>query len=956
MNAFIRRFHEIVSSHQNRNALLVDGAQEISYQTLWDSAQELAHKLGQHAISPGDLVTLEIGKSANYIVGLLACWMSGVAFMPLDPSLPRARRELMRSIAKPKATLQANLDIMMEPESASYDTSLAYIIFTSGSSGAPKGVMVAHPGILNFLDQQIELFAMDKNSRALWLLSAQFDASISDIGTTLLSGAMLCIETTSTLETLANLEKVLFDRAITHLDIPPSLLRTLKPERMPSTLQTIMIGGEVCSVEVIKKWAQSFRLINIYGPTEATVCTSMVQCTTEWHAASIGKPIHGVNYHILDDDQKPVPQGETGELYISGVGLAISYLNAEDLNRKKFITLHNTRFFRTGDMVRPAVNGDYIFLGRKDRQIKIRGQLVAPEEIEAAMLKHPLVDGAAVLTTPRTQGRMMLEGYFESKKPISEEEIRRWLNTSLPSWMKPQRFIALASLPRNMNGKIDYVALSALPPQYPRMSSPLSANPIMAGLQKIIQKALQLEFPPAIEADFFDDLGGDSLLALEVIFSAEKEGLHFSVSALNLHRTIASLAALLSDNDVRIKSDAVAANALRRDSELTPTQQQNVEAGLKLPLSTEGSILLTGATGFLGAQVLQQLVELDATMIYCIVRAPNTAAARKRIEQSMATIGAVWLPTYSARIEVLCGDLTLTQWGLNNASWQMLLHNTASIFHCAATVNMVQSYDELYHSNVAVTQSIVAFASTTRLKAIHYASTLSVFVAADNPPDICYEDALFDTTTMIHGGYAQSKWVADNFMQQCAAKGLPVSIYRFGLITGDSQSGRYAVHDYLAMFVRGLIRLGELPAGDWESLELDVTPVDYAARAMVYIAQGNQRGCYHIAGASRFSLRMIHDVLAEYGYTLLVRDPNNWHPNITDHSEAAATYMALCRLLKSDHTFTRFRSMDLFQATHQQFDQTNTHEALAGTNITCPPATHALLTLYLDQILEGITQ
>jgi thioester reductase-like protein len=357
----------------------------------------------------------------------------------------------------------------------------------------------------------------------------------------------------------------------------------------------------------------------------------------------------------------------------------------------------------------------------------------------------------------------------------------------------------------------------------------------------------------------------------------------------------------------------------------------------------------------LGAHVLRQLIELDTAMIYCIVRAPNTADARKRIERSMANIGAAWLPTYSARIKVLCGDLMLPQWGLDHDSWHMLTHHVASIFHCAATVNMVQSYDELCGANVGATQSVVEFACTARRKTLHYASTLSVFVAADKAPALCYEDAPFDTGTWIHGGYAQSKWVADDFLQQCAAKGLPVSIYRFGLITGDSQSGRCATHDYLAMFVRGLMRLGELPAGDWESLELDVTPVDYAARAMVHIAQGSQGGCFHLAGASRFSLRMIHDVLAEYGHTLLVCDPNTWHPSITDHSEGAAAYMALCRLLKNDHTFTRFRSMDLFQATHQQFDQTNTHAALAGTNITCPPATNALLKLYLDRIFEGIT-
>lgn len=954
MNQCISRFGERVRRHPHKTALLINGADEISYQSLWDNAQKLAQTLGQNAIGSGDVVALEIGKSADYVVGLLACWMAGAAFMPLDPSLPKVRREWMRSAAKPKATLFANSMVVMEPQPACYDASLAYIIFTSGSSGTPKGVMVAHAGILNFIEHQIAEFMLDENSRALWLLSMQFDASISDIGTALLSGATLCIETASSSDTAAHLETILAARAITHLDIPPSLLRMLQPHRMPNSLRTIMIGGEVCPAEIIRQWAPSFRLINIYGPTEATVCTSMVHCTATWNDPSIGKPIPNIHYALLDDAQKPVSPAEAGEIYIGGIGLALGYLNEPNLNAIKFVTLNGIRFFRTGDLARLATNGEYIFLGRKDRQVKIGGQLVAPEEVESVLQRHPQVDAAAVLAITQTHGRMMLVAYFESPSPVSASELRSWLSSFLPKWMIPRRYVQLASLPRNTNGKIDLAALHTWEDESAGKGGVLSTNSTTASLQRIVQAVLQLTSIPPEEADFFDDLGGDSLLALETIFAAEKEGLSLTTSTIHTHRTIGQIAAQLRQPDQQPRDDAITARDLHEDAKLTNCQQAQIATALQLPASADGALLLTGATGFLGGHVLRQLLHHTNATIYCVIRASSEDAARERLLCSYAAIGATWNTQYDARVRVLCGDLTLPQWGLEDESWQLLTRDVASIYHCAATVNMMQSYRELYDANVGATQQVVAFACTTRRKTIHYASTLSVFVAADTVADAQLEDAPFDIETRIHGGYAQSKWVADDFMQQCAASGLPIGIYRFGLITGDSHSGRCASHDYLAMFVRGLLRLGELPSGDWKSLELDVTPVDYAAQAMVSIAQNHQGGRYHIAGASRFSLRMIHDALTSRGRKLAVCDPKHWYPNITDHPDAAAAYMALCRLLKGDASFSRFRAMDLFQATDHRFDQTNTHHALAGTTVTCPAATPALLDLYLEPILAGM--
>ena len=796
--------------------------------------------------------------------------------------------------------------------------------------------MITHSGIMNFIDQQIELFQINSSGRALFYLSTQFDASISAIGTTFLTGATLCLASSHTLSDVCNLPYVLKKNNITHLDIPPSLLAILDSDAMPSSLETIIIGGETCSETVVRRWSKKIRLISIYGPTEATVCTSMVCCTASFTHASIGRPIANVDYQVWDETLSPVA---VGELYISGVGLALGYLNNAVLTQTKFITVNHTLYYRTGDLVKREDNGNYIYLGRIDRQVKIRGQLVEPEEIEAALYQHPLVSGVAVIYQA-SERRKQLLAVVEAKQ-VTSNMLFYFLKTLLPSWMMPNHIVFIDNLPKNTNGKIDYVALHAMNFDPKRVCDTPVNDSIAQQLQHLWKEALALPFLPSIHDDLFQTLGATSLDVIKLIVCSELKGFYFSTELLNHLSTIHDLSAWFQSNHP-LSAEFMPADILKKEC-LTDSFFH--------PVSTSQSnhLFITGATGFLGIHILEELLLKTDHPITCLVRAKNKREAYEKIKNTAIkykrTLNDFW-----ERIEVIIGDISLPQLGVSYNDWHYLCETIGSIYHCAAEVNMSKSFAELKQTNVDGTKEIARLALSITKKQIYYLSTLSVFVATDQNTGICKECDTLEHTERVYGGYAQSKWAAEYFLQHAS---INVSIFRLGLITGHSVSGEHSDHDYLDLFVKGLQAIGSIPDGAWDSIFLDATPVDFAAQAIVYLSLHAPSSVFHIVNERGFSLSMIVHGLKRQGVALRVISGADWLTNTIPDASMAASYMALCRILSPQHhVFERFRSMDLFQATDIEFEQNNTLHYLINTPILCPQADERLLDTYLTRILH----
>lgn len=930
MTTFWNAFGEIAARYPDQPAI-VDRGRTVCYRELCARAAGVGERLKAQGAGPETPVGLRMEKSAEYIIGLLGCWHAGAAFVPLPPSLPQERQDYIISEAEIRHFLAAEdirntSEAAVAPAAVKSDT-LAYIIYTSGSTGKPKGVMVEHRGIVNLCTAQRAAFGMKAGSRSLFYLSINFDASVSDIGVALLSGAALVIRTPEELRDGAALKRVLREETITHMDVPPSLLKILSPDEMPPSLETIIIGGEAAAAETVRQWAARFRVVNVYGPTEATVCTSLNICGTDWDRPLLGQPLPEVDYLVLD-----------GELHIGGNMLARGYLKQPELTAQKFIVRDGQRLYRTGDRVAAHADHSLEFLGRIDRQFKLRGQLVEPDEIEARLRAHPKVMKAAVL---KREERLV--AFVALSEASAVLELPAWVAKALPGWMIPQRFETVARLPLTASGKTDYAALARMPLQGETAERQPPRNPAEEKLWNIWHAVLKHgDFGVA---DAFYASGGDSLGIIRLTLEAERQGLIVSPGLFTAHPTIEEQAKYIA-----AATSSVAADWLREDvafdAEMRSLFAAARERGAAPPA---GNILLTGATGFLGSRVLCELLNRTDATIYCIIRAGDAKAAEERIRE---TVGKYNVPLSSSawsRVVALPGDLSRPQGDLDDGIWNFLSHNIDAIYHCAACVNMVLSYADMRAMNVGAARELLKLACNGRRKTFHNASTLSVFVATDQNKGTLLESDRLENVKNVFGGYAQTKFAAEHMLAQVPSEVCPVYQYRFGLLTGAVDSGASSATDFLAMFARGITRLGAVPAGFADRLKVDITPICHAARAMVVLSQKAPAATYHIANGDALSLGRFCDALSRRGYAMREIGSAAWRELVRRKPltpEETAAVLSLCRVAPEE--FDKHRTMDLFQATDVSFDMRAAEAVLQPAGIECPPVTDGLIRTYLD--------
>ncbi len=928
MKNLIEQYERVVAAHPQNIAIEEEKKREtkkITHEELWNLALRYAGLLEKN-IPPCSLVELFMQKSINYVAAILGCWMHGCYFLPISPTLPKNRIKFIREDSKPSFTITEESippTKIIQKIVPLKDSDPAYIIYTSGSSGTPKGVLVSHQGLPYVINEQIKMFQLQQESRVFFFLSICFDASLSDILTTLIAGATLVIDRKPNVA--ERLPQILNTKRITHIDLPPSLLSFLMESGIPPHLETIIIGGESPPTEVLKRIALKVNVINVYGPTETTICTSMIKCDPQtWKGPHIGHPINGTKYLVLNEEKKEISHG-IGELYITGVQVAIGYHNLPQLNEERFIVHNGEGTYKTGDLVRVEKDGLY-FIGRTDRQVKVRGQLVALEEIEQTIISHKDIRRCAVIYKNN-----QLQAFIELKrKNFNPQNLKIFLEKRLPPYMVPS-FQIVNDLPTLSNGKVNYFALksdekkkiSSKIPTTEKDSSPLYT--LFERLWKEVLKKKNIQ-----PNDNFFEIGGNSLAVLELVMKAKKNGIPLAINTIANHPTLAALTKTIRNTKL---SDGISVKELRKYVPLPKRISGEV--------SSDKDILITGASGFLGIYSLIKLVETKRK-IHLIIRSKDKQSALKKLSASAKSFG-VDLPDLS-NVEIHLGDLTHEKMGLKE--WDKLTKTVSDVYHLAAQVNMAKSLQELYPDNVEALQNIITYASTGILKHIHYASTLSVFVATDNNRGIFKEGSSIDDCNLVYGGYAQTKWIAEKILSQSL---LPHTIYRFGLLTGNSKTGISSSHDYLTMFLRGIKSLGFIPDGDdgdKDNLSMDITPIDFAADLFVNLSLLRKQRIYHITSTKSFTLKQIKEMLCKEGVQVIPID--QWNEFIAKKElsfEENAAVMALCRLSNTD--FEHFRGMDLFQSTDTNFDITNVVRELP--NIKIPEVNQKLLTLYFKR-------
>ncbi|WP_250853671.1 non-ribosomal peptide synthetase [Streptomyces rhizosphaericus] len=585
------------------------GTLNLTYRELNERANVLAHRLRDLGVGPDVLVGLCVERGLEMIVGLMAILKAGGAFVPLDSEHPKERLEtILRDTAAPVVVTQEHLGDRISSNGAQLlfsDTDfrsstratdnlprvaqasdLAYILYTSGSTGRPKGVAVAIRSLVNLLETMRSELSVSPSDRFLASTTMIFDISYVEIFLPLVCGAHVVVAAKDQVKSPSELARLIIERQVTVAQATPSAWRMLVQEFTgPVPNLRILVGGEALAPDLASKMvAITERVINGYGPTEATIYATTAEITDEG-VVCIGRPVANTEVYVLDRYRKPVPIGVPGELFIGGIGVAKGYLNQFELTTERFVVNpfapdSSARVYRTGDLVRWMPDGNLEFLGRADHQVKVRGFRIELGEIEAALLAHADVASCVVVAREDTPGDKRLVAYCVPEEGVEEpavDVLRAWCARTLPDYMIPGRFVFLSILPITSNGKVNRRALPAPENIRPKLPDEFVAprTEIEGTIASVWREVLTLD-RIGIHDNFFS-LGGDSILGIQMIAKLRKRGVYVTPRMIFQHQTL-GLIASAAHGAIAPQAEQ---DSIEGESPLTPIQHWFAERDLE---------------------------------------------------------------------------------------------------------------------------------------------------------------------------------------------------------------------------------------------------------------------------------------------------------------------------------------------------------------------------------------
>jgi len=650
-------------------AVVFEG-EKLTYDELNRQANQLAHHLRKLGVGPETLVGICVERSPEMIVGLLGILKAGGAYVPLDPTYPQERLAFMledtRSpVLLTQAHLLDRLDVIRNMQhvtclDADWETiaqegdanpingvrseNLAYVIYTSGSTGRPKGVLITHQSLVHSISARF-IYYREPVTSLLLLPSFAFDASVVGIFWTLCQGGTLVIPQPGFEQDLPQIPELIAKNRISHLLGLPSLHALLleqgEPQQMAS-LRTAVVGGEACTRELTERHNELLpqtSLFNEYGPTEGTVWCSVYESRPQEleTRVPIGRPIANAQIYLLDSHLQPAPVGVPGELHIGGAGVARGYLNRPELTAERFIPdpfsdEPGARLYKTGDLARYQPDGNIEFLGRIDYQVKVRGFRIELGEIEAVLGQHPAVQAAVVLAREDEPGEKRLVAYVvpEGEAAPSVSELRSFLKEKLPEYMVPSAFVTLDTLPLTPTGKVDRRALPAPDRARPELEAVYVAPRTRQEeiLADIWAQVLGVERVGV--HDTFFELGGDSILSIQVIARANQAGLQLSPKQIFQYPTIEGLAKVAGTAEAVLAEQGIVTGLVP----LTPIQHWFFEQHPIAPHHWNTSLFLELGqaldVALLERTVKELLIHHDALRLRFTLPSPPSESGREK--------------------------------------------------------------------------------------------------------------------------------------------------------------------------------------------------------------------------------------------------------------------------------------------------------------------------------------
>ncbi|MBN1481965.1 amino acid adenylation domain-containing protein [candidate division KSB1 bacterium] len=624
------------------------GGEQLTYAELNERANQVAHYLIKQGAQADSLVGLCYNRSLEMIVALFGILKSGAGYLPLDPNYPKERIDFMLNDAAVRIVLTEEklasifasetihltcldsewdkiaAEPVVNPDVPVDGNALAYVIYTSGSTGTPKGVLVTHAGVVNHNNIIRHDFYYTSSDKILQFFSLNFDGAVEEIFPTLISGATLVLRPAGVVMSVDELLDFVDREQITILDLPTAYWHEMVHELdaydkiVPPSVRLVIAGGEAASPERYALWikqaGKTVQWVNTYGPTEGTIIATLYDpAENEQHRLDfmpIGKPLPNYKIYILDQRLNPTPVGVPGELCIGGAGVARGYLNRPDLTAEKFIPdawsqVEGARIYRTGDLARFLPDGNIEFIGRVDDQVKVRGFRVELGEIEASSRGHANIRDVVVVARRDGGKDVKLAAYFvtENDVELTAAELRAFLKESVPDYMIPHAFMRLDELPKLISGKINRKALPRPDVQY------LEGETVAGEPENEIEEKLLSIFRDILgrqdigTRNNFFELGGDSIMSIQVIAKANQAGIRLTPKLLFEKPTIAGLAAVAVQGGVVVAEQGL----IEGPVELTPIQRWFFEQDFAAPHHWNQSLLL-GVMEALDGNALEKAV------------------------------------------------------------------------------------------------------------------------------------------------------------------------------------------------------------------------------------------------------------------------------------------------------------------------------------------------------------
>lgn len=973
----------------------------LSYAELTGRADRLAHRLREAGVDAESIVTVCLDRVPELVVALLAVLSSGGAFLPLDPATPRQRLTGLvgetgsrlivssREHAPMFAGCEARIVHAGEPAiqappggagTAPRPDDLAYVIYTSGSTGPPKGVMITHGSLAHSLTAVARAYELTPDDRVLHAAALAFDTSLEQIFAPLISGATLVLAGTHTWAPTDLLNR-LPEHGITVADLTPAYWHRVisVPDRGESlaSLRLVIVGGEVITAKdcrAMLRRTPGARLVNAYGLTETTITSTLCDLNEEVLAAPdtavapIGRPLEGNHVHVLDAELRPVPPGERGEIYIGGPGLARGIWRQPALTAQQFLpdphgSAPGDRMYRTGDLGRRRSDGNLEVLGRADDQMKIRGFRVDPAEVEAALASHPEIGQAMVVARTRSGGARDLVAYFTPTSPATGGEavlharMRSALAEVLPGYMIPAAFHAVERLPVTPGGKLDRKAMPEPVAAAPTASA--DDRPVPQGMAQLWGQILDVDYVRPHD-DFFE-LGGNSLLAMEmlartrVVFGIGVTQIRDLTRSLLRYPTLAAFT-----ESVRQARAGTLAHPDGGSVDFAAETDRRVPAvGADAPAPDPrrpGDVLLTGATGFCGAHMIDELLRRTTGRILCLVRASDDEHGMERIRASHQRY--VLSDLSSSRVQPVVGDLGKPELGLSPSRFEELGSTIDAVYHFGGQVNFIYPYHELRAVNVDGTYEIIRLAAD-RAVPVHFTSSMAV-LAGFGPAGVrkVTENTPLRFPDYLSVGYVETKWVAEALLKKASDAGLPVAVYRLMDVSGRSGTGVMNTSSELAALFDFIARTGLCPA---VRLPLDFLPADHLARAIGHIStSGPAHGeVYHLTNPRPTLLNSLAERLRRREYPVQEIPYAEWIAALVRYAAGHPTDpitpfvpLFVDRCARADITVSEM----YFQGVFTEFTRGNAERALVSAGIDIPPVDAEMMDRYIDflQQTDGV--